>query len=65
MLPDVATSTRTSADREAWLAVVETADGERETELVTIERDAGGVPTIDLTDGTRITCVEFVGAQRI
>lgn len=47
-------------DRKAWTAVVETADGEQETELVTIEWGPGGLPRIDLTDGTTIICVEPV-----
>lgn len=49
------------ADRESWLAVVQTGDdpADQETELVTLEgvhAEAGG--TIELTDGQRITLLE-------
>ncbi len=48
--------------RESWLAVVQTADGEEETELVVIDREPGRPPVIELSDGTRVTCVEPAGA---
>ncbi len=45
-------------DRQAWLAVVQHGDDEpEETEVVTIEQGEGLPPVIELTDGTRITCV--------
>ena len=45
--------------REAWLCVLQDADGHEETELVTIERDGdGGPPVIELTNGARITCTQ-------
>jgi hypothetical protein len=47
--------------RESWLAVVQTADGEEETELVVIDAAPGCPPVIELSDGVRITCVEPVG----
>lgn len=46
--------------RKAWTAVVQDADGNQETEVVTIT-DAETLPVIELTDGTRITCVEPAG----
>jgi hypothetical protein len=46
-----------SSHREAWLCVLQDADGNEETELVTIERNGDGAPPlIELTNGVRITC---------
>jgi hypothetical protein len=54
-----------SADREAWLCVVEDADGNEETELVTIERNGdGGPPLIELTNGLRVTCTLPASANK-
>ncbi len=50
--------------RESWLAVVQTADGKEETELVVIDRRDGAPPVIELSDGSRITCVEPAGQRR-
>jgi hypothetical protein len=48
-----------SSFREAWLCVLQDADGNEETELITIERDGRGAPpVIELTNGARITCTE-------
>jgi hypothetical protein len=48
--------------RRAWTAVVQDADGNQETELVTIvQASIDEPPLIELTDGTRITCVEPAG----
>jgi hypothetical protein len=48
-----------SSLREAWLCVLQDADGNEETELITIERDGRGAPTvIELTNGARITCTQ-------
>ena len=47
-----------STAREAWLAVVQDADGNEETELVTIESVNGEPRTIEMTDGSRITLLE-------
>jgi hypothetical protein len=45
--------------REAWLCVLQDADGNDETELITIERDGDGAPpVIELTNGVRITCTQ-------
>jgi hypothetical protein len=46
--------------REAWLCVLQDADGNEEAELITIERDGGGAPVIELTNGVRITCTQPV-----
>ena len=43
-------------ESRAFVAVVQDADGNQETELVTITD--GALPVIELTDGTRITCLE-------
>ena len=43
-------------ESRAFVAVVQDADGEQETELVMIT--GGELPVIELTDGTRITCIE-------
>lgn len=44
---------------QAWIAVVQDADGNEETEVVTITSSTAREGTIiDLTDGTRITLVE-------
>jgi hypothetical protein len=44
---------------EAWLCVLQDADGNEETELITIERSADhGPPMIELTNGVRITCTQ-------
>ena len=53
------------ARREAWLATVQRGEhpSDQETELVTIERDGDGPPVIELTDGTRIQCVEPAGEK--
>lgn len=46
----------TDTRREAWLAVVQDADGSEETEVVTLEGATGTAgATIELTDGSRIT----------
>jgi hypothetical protein len=45
--------------REAWLCVLQDADGNEEAELITIE-DGGGAPVIELTNGVRITCTQPV-----
>ncbi len=46
-----------STRREAWLCVLQDADGNEETELVTIERNGDGAPpVIELTNGVRVTC---------
>jgi hypothetical protein len=51
-----------TATKEAFLAVVQHGDNApEETELVNVETDDAGLLTIELTDGTRITCVEPVG----
>ena len=43
--------------REAWLCVLQDADGMEEPELITIERAGDGAPpVIELTNGVRITC---------
>jgi len=49
-----------SADRTAYIAVVQDGEGvsDQETELVTIEGDVGPGCVIELTDGRRITLVE-------
>ena len=48
-----------STRREAWLCVLQDADGSEETELIMIERDSdGGPPVIELTSGVRITCTQ-------
>jgi hypothetical protein len=48
-----------STIREAWLSVLQDADGREETELVTIERNTDGAPpVIELTNGIRVTCIE-------
>jgi hypothetical protein len=58
-----------STRREAWLSVIQNADGPEEVELVTIERNTDGAPpVIELTNGVRITCTEpasVAGAARI
>ncbi len=54
------------AIREAWIATVQHGDDptDQETELVTIEREGDfGPPIIELTDGTRIQCVEPAGEK--
>jgi hypothetical protein len=44
---------------EAWLCVLQDAEGHEETELVTIESDGHGSPrVIELTNGIRITCTQ-------
>jgi hypothetical protein len=43
---------------EAWLCVLQDADGNEETELITIERAGDGAPVIELTTGVRITCTQ-------
>ncbi len=46
-----------STRREAWLCVVEDADGHEETELGTIEWNGDGAPPLlELTNGVRVTC---------
>jgi hypothetical protein len=51
-----------SSRREAWLCVLQDADGNEETELVTIERNGEGAPPlIELTNGTRVTCTQPAG----
>ncbi len=46
-----------SSRREAWLCVLQDADGNEEMELVTIERNGDGAPpVIELTNGVRVTC---------
>jgi hypothetical protein len=48
-----------SSVREAWLCVLQDADGNEETELITIERVRdGSAPVIELTNGVRITCTQ-------
>jgi hypothetical protein len=48
-----------SSLREAWLCVLQDADGNEETELITIERAGNGAPpVIELTTGVRITCTQ-------
>ncbi len=48
-----------SSLREAWLSVLQDADGNEETELITIERDGDGEPpVIELTNGVPITCTQ-------
>ena len=39
--------------REAWLCVLQDADGNEETELITIERGREGPPVIEVTNGVR------------
>lgn len=52
-----------SAEREAWLAVVQDGD-EQETELVTLEGlTAQAGATIETTDGRRITLTAPAGAK--
>jgi hypothetical protein len=42
---------------EAWLCVLQDADGSEETELITIGPAGDGAPpVIELTNGVRITC---------
>jgi hypothetical protein len=42
--------------RETWLCVLQDADDNEETELITIERACDGdAPVIELTNGVRIT----------
>jgi hypothetical protein len=49
---------------EAWLCVLQDADGNEETELVTIERNGEGAPPlIELTNGVRVTCTLAVSAS--
>lgn len=51
--------------REAWTAVVQDADGNQETELLTLTgAHAEPGATFELTDGTRITCVEPAGESQ-
>jgi hypothetical protein len=50
-----------TVERRAWFGVVQHPDGETTEELVTIEETAGRPPVIELTDGTRITCVDPAG----
>ena len=46
-----------SNHREAWLWILQDADGNEETELITIQRGRdGSAPVIELTNGVRITC---------
>ncbi len=46
-----------STHREAWLCVLQDADGNEETELVTIEwNEDRAPPVIELTNGVRVTC---------
>lgn len=48
--------------REAWTAVVQDAEGNEEIELVTLTgAHAEPGATLELTDGTRITCVSPAG----
>lgn len=50
-----------SSLREAWLCVLQDADGNQETELITIECNGdGSAPVIELTNGVRITCTQPV-----
>jgi hypothetical protein len=43
--------------RETWLCVLQDADDNEETELITIERACdGAAPVIELTNGVGITC---------
>ena len=48
--------------REAWLCVLQDADGNEETELITIERKGDAPPLIELTNGVRVTCTQPVAA---
>jgi hypothetical protein len=42
-----------------WLRVLQDADGNEETELITIDRDGDHTPpVIELTNGVRITCTQ-------
>jgi hypothetical protein len=53
-----------STRREAWLCVLQDADGNEETELVTIERNGEcAPPLIELTNGVRVTCTLAVSAS--
>jgi hypothetical protein len=53
-----------STHREAWLCVLQDADGNEETELVTIERNGEcAPPLIELTNGVRVTCTLEVSAS--
>jgi hypothetical protein len=53
-----------STIREAWLCVLQDADGNEETELVTIERRGEGAPPlIELTNGVRVTCTQSAAAS--
>jgi hypothetical protein len=55
-----------STHREAWLCVTQDADGNEETELVTIERTGDGAPlVIELTNGLRVTCTQSVTTSAI
>jgi hypothetical protein len=48
-----------SSLREAWLCVLQDADGNEETELITIERNGDcAAPVLELTNGVRITCTQ-------
>jgi hypothetical protein len=59
-----------TSSREAWLCVLQDADGNEETELITIERGREGTaPVIEVTNGVRITCTQpatmtATGAER-
>jgi hypothetical protein len=53
-----------STRREAWLCVLQDADGNEDTELVTIEWDGDGAPPlIELTNGVRVTCTQPASAS--
>jgi hypothetical protein len=48
-----------SSLREEWLCVLQDADDNQETELITIERACHDAPpVIELTTGVRITCTQ-------
>ena len=48
-----------SSRLEAWLCVLQDADGNEETELITIDRNGDGcAPVIEVTNGVRITCTQ-------
>ncbi|MGH3117398.1 MAG: hypothetical protein ACRDQ2_09860 [Gaiellales bacterium] len=48
-----------STRREAWLCVLQDADGHGETELITIERGRDrSALVIELTNGVRSTCTQ-------
>jgi hypothetical protein len=48
-----------STCREAWLCVLQDADGNEEMELIMIERGReDAAPVIEVTNGVRITCTQ-------